>query len=327
VKGGLLQKRIAIAFGLVLVLAAAGYLVYRYVFELDDTKPAPVEPAAPSPPVESPAAESGLIKVSSVEGKVERSHAGSSWTPVHSGDNLKLDESIRTDENGRAILDIGKQATVEMGSSSESSVKEISQEVSRLRLEQGRISTVVHGKGKSVFRVETRGSDAVAETDKGEFSVLSSGKGQVSVASHTGAVRLSARNKSIEVPAGTHSVVRKDLPPAPPKPIPASLFLKVGKPRSLIQRERNTTVSGTASPGAVVSINGVQAQVDQAGKFNATIPLREGNNRVVVVATDVTGRKKKTALPKITVDSQAPKVQSKVRWGAKKKKKKKKKNR
>jgi hypothetical protein len=45
------------------------------------------------------------------------------------------------------------------------------------------------------------------------------------------------------------------------------------------------------------------------------------------VATDVTGRKKKTALPKITVDSQAPKVQSKVRWGAKKKKKKKKKNR
>lgn len=315
-----MRKRIVIAFGIVLVLAAAGYLVYRHVFDLDDTKSAPLKPTAPSPAIEQPVDESGLIRVSAVEGKVERSHAGSSWAPVHSGDSLMLDESIRTDENGRAILDIGKVATVEMGSSSESLVKEISREVSRLRLEQGRISTVVHGKGKSVFRVETRGSDAVAEADRGEFSVLSSGQGQVSVASHTGAVRLSARNKTVEVPAGTHSVVGKDLPPAPPKPIPASLFLKVGKPHSLIQREKSTTVSGTASPGAVVSINGVQARVDQTGKFNATIPLREGKNQVVVVATDVTGRKKKTALPKITVDTRAPKVQSKVRWGAKKKK-------
>jgi len=100
-------------------------------------------------------------------------------------------------------------------------------------------------------------------------------------------------------------------------------FNQLGKPESLVQRERRTTVSGKATPGAVVSINGINAQVDAAGQFNASIPLREGKNRIVVVATDVSGREKKTALPKITVDSKAPSVKSKVRWGSKKKTRKK----
>jgi hypothetical protein len=313
------RARVLIAVGIVLILAGIGYLGYSHLF----TEPAPArQPAGRPDAAGPPVAQGQQIRVSRVSGLVEKSQSGSPWTPVKRGDHLRLHESIRTDAEGSAVLKIGEMATVQMDAASESSVKEISEQVSRLRLEHGRVSTVVHGKGKTVFRVETRGSDAIAEAAEGEFSVLSSGTGQVAVAAHTGDVRLSARNQSVEVSAGQQSIVRKNSGPSSPEQIPGSLFLKVGKPRSLIQRERSTTVRGRATPGAVISINGVRTGVDKSGSFEATVPLREGKNRIRVVASDASGREEKSRLPAITVDSRAPRVQSRVHWGSDPEKKK-----
>jgi ferric-dicitrate binding protein FerR (iron transport regulator) len=71
--------------------------------------------------------------------------------------------------------------------------------------------------------VEAKGSDAVAETEKGEFSMLADGQGQVSVAARKGRVRLSAKNKTVDIEAGMLSTVQAETAPATPEPFSRSL--------------------------------------------------------------------------------------------------------
>ncbi|MBN2494110.1 MAG: FecR domain-containing protein [Deltaproteobacteria bacterium] len=305
-----MRRRVSIAAVLSVLLILLSYLVYWLWFERE----LPVPPGAGQ--VEAPKEDAeNRIRVLSVGGKVERRKGQTPWTAVRQGDELQLDEAIRTGQDARAVLNIGKTAEVEIDARSEFSVKEISRTVSRVKLEQGRISAEVRGRAGSRLKVEARGTDAVAEADRGSFSVLASGKGHLSVATRTGTVRLSAKSKTVEVRAGTQSLVQPDLPPAEPEPIPPSLFLKVGKPRSLIQREKKTLVRGATSPGAVVSINGVRVGVDQSGKFAKMVALKEGKNEILVEAQDVLGRDEKASLPEITVDSKAPDARSKTDWG------------
>lgn len=50
-----------------------------------------------------------------------------------------------------------------------------------------------------------------------------------------------------------------------------------------------TTVSGTTSPDAVVSVNGYLVEVDLDGNFSTVISLEEGPNSIEVVASDYEG--------------------------------------
>ena len=223
-------KRLAVACAIVLALVLAGYGLYRLFLAEEPTAP----PAHPDAGVE----QARRVKVVSVAGRVEKRRGDAPWTPVKTGDEMRQDEAIRTSDDGKARLDIGEIATVEVSARSEFSVRELSETASRVRLEQGRLAADVHGRGESTFKVEARGSDAVAETRQGEFSVLTTGKGQVSVATKKGRVRLSAKNKTVEVTAGKQSVVLPEQPPGLPENIPSSLFLKVANPRTRIQREK-----------------------------------------------------------------------------------------
>lgn len=309
-------RRIAIAFGIVLLLVVVvGELVSRFLLNVDET---PVVESSGIMAADDETTELKRISVVSVEGTVERRKGKGSWVAVETGDSLQQEEAIRTDEKGRAVLDVGEIATVEITPRSQFSVQEVSRTVARVRLDEGRISAVVHGKGGSKLKVAAKGSDAVAEADGGEFSVLTSGDGQVAVATRKGDVRLSAKSKSVWVTAGTQSVVQPDLPPAAPEPIPASLFLKVVKPKARLQRNKGTTIEGTTTPGAFISINGVRVQSDHAGQFSTTVALREGKNPVVVEAEDAAGNRKQVELPEITVKSRIGEVRSKAgRWGGK----------
>lgn len=304
-------KRLAVACAIAVGLVLAGYAVFLLFFQQE-------EPPAIKPPSEPPDVvkqTSSLVKVVSVEGRVERRRGDSPWSPVKTGEEMQPDEAIRTSTDGKALLDIGDVATVEVAARSEFTVQEISKSASRVRLDEGRLSAVVHGKLGSTLKVEARGSDAVAETDKGEFSMLTTGKGQVAVAAKKGRVRLSAKNKTVEVTEGTQSVVLPESAPKAPEPIPPSLFLKVVKPRSRVQREKETVVRGTATPGAVVSINGVYVEADGEGRFETAVALKEGKNEIVVEAEDAAGKRRKSALPAITVDTRPPKVRTDVEWG------------
>ena len=76
-------------------------------------------------------------------------------------------------------------------------------------------------------------------------------------------------------------------PPENPSPLPASLFLKVGRPPQGLQRENTTVVSGSTAPGAIVSAAGRTSHADALGRFTITVPLREGRNVLTVEVASV----------------------------------------
>ena len=310
-------KWLAAAFLVVAAIVALGSFGARLLFR-DETKTTTPSPLGPTGGSEEIATRG--ISVVSVAGAAERRFGNAEWTALTAGDGLQLDEAIRTGQDGHAVLDVGNVATVDVAARSEVAVREISRTVARVRVAEGRIGAVVRGKQGVKLKVEVSGSEAVAETEEGAFDLLSDGKGKVAVATRSGRVRLSAKNKTVEVASGNESVVNGDLPPSAPTPVPASLFLKVGAPPSRMQREKSTTIKGQTAPGVVVSVNGVRTATDEKGAFAATVDLAEGENPVVVEAEDASGRTKRVDLPSVTVKSAVAHVKSTARWGEKAKK-------
>ncbi|MHB8876350.1 MAG: hypothetical protein ACYC8T_21870 [Myxococcaceae bacterium] len=272
--------------------------------------PACVSPGVTSP---DPAARQRIV-VAEVNGAVERRRRGAAWSQVRAGDELAEDEEVRTVGGTRVVLELGSAARVELSPGSGFSVKEISRSIARVKLSEGRLAAVLNGDSGALLRVEVEGSDAVAEAKDGDFSVLSQGDGRLSVAANTGRVRLSARDQTVEVFGGQQALVNPNEAPQAPAEIPSSLYLRVGTPASLLQRERQLAVTGRASPGAVVSVNGVNAQSDGAGEFTAVVPLREGTNSLVVHARDVSGRQQAVTLPPVIVKPPLAPASTTVRW-------------
>jgi hypothetical protein len=232
---------------------------------------------------------------------------------VRAGDELSLSDTLRTTTGATAVLALGEHSLVEISPESQIQVAEISRNTSRVQLDDGRIHATVTT-DDARLRVTFRGSDAVAESGTGEFSALTDGDGRLAVASRKGEVTLTARDRTVTVAAGQQSVVSPDLPPAAPVEIEPSLFLKVGRPSSLVQREKETVVEGTASPGAIVDVNGVRAIVGSDGRFATRVPLHEGRNGLVVKAMTASGERQTETLPAITVDSKPLDVSGKVEW-------------
>jgi Glucodextranase, domain B/FecR protein len=316
------KRSFALAAVLVLALLGAGFLLSRGLFDGEGAPAAatpvpPPAPAVPEPPAVTPppvadAAPSSPARVASASGSVERRPAGGDWVPAQEGDRLAPSDGFRTGAESAAVLEIGAGTRVEVTEETGFTVSHLTDTVSGLRLEGGRIAARVEKGTGSELRVEVADGDAVAETDEGEFTALSSGHGDLSVAATEGKVRLSARGKSVEVAAGQQSSAAADEAPSEPRAIPSSLFLKVNRPGDRL-RKREVRLAGATSPGAVVTVNGVPVRVDPSGRFEAEVALREGRNRVLFRAVDPVGREQKQRVP-LRVDSKGPGVKSEVRW-------------
>lgn len=65
------------------------------------------------------------------------------------------------------------------------------------------------------------------------------------------------------------------------------LTLKVTEPQDeSVVYTSGVTVKGTTSADALVTVNGIVADVDADGKFSVTVPLEEGPNLIEVFASD-----------------------------------------
>ncbi|HZI14255.1 MAG TPA: FecR domain-containing protein [Myxococcus sp.] len=276
--------------------------------------PAPVAPAsAPeAPPVPEPTLDA--LRVLSVEGKVQRRGGDLRWAQVYVGQELRADEAIRTAPSSRAVLGLGEGGRVEVAPRSEFSVREISRTVARVRLEQGRMAAALPG-GEVPLRVETSGSEALAESSEGSFVVVSNGHGQLAVAATQGSVRLSVGAASVVVHEGQQSEAATGGAPSAPHAIPNSLFLKVVRPGASVRREREARVRGETAPGALVSINGQRVASGLDGHFQVQVPLKDGRNTLVVEAEDAFGKTKRVALPPIQVKTKVRGVRAQVKWG------------
>ncbi len=105
---------------------------------------------------------------------------------------------------------------------------------------------------------------------------------------------------------GFYSVAAPGKKPVEPAAIPPSLLLKVRWPAAAATAKRRQLVSGTASPGARVSVGERAVWADRKGRFETVVDLREGKNRIEVHAVDLAGREARAASPDIELDTHAP---------------------
>lgn len=275
--------------------------------------PPPAAPAvAPSARAEAVAP---VVKVTAVQGKVMCQTTSGVRTEVKAGDTLPPEALLVAASGATAQLDVAGIADVEVADGTEVSIGELSATLSKVSLRDGRLAAVVHGAARRL-EVDVPGASASATTNDGAFSMLASGS-HLSVATTAGQVTLAARGRAVRIGAGQLSLVdgeRGDRGPSDPQPLPASLFLKLGASRAITQREKKTTVRGTTTPGAVVSVNGVRLMANEAGEFALIVPLREGTNLLVVESRDALGRSERVTAGRVTVDSRAPESQTRVEW-------------
>lgn len=260
--------------------------------------------------------EQSTAELLDLRGQVRRRMTNGRWQILDKNAVLGLDDRIRTGRNSSAMIRLGNAVQVRLTARTEVTIRELTQRTSRVRIEEGHIIAAVNPSGKTVLRVEAKGSEAVAEAKGGSFSMISDGHGQIAVATSAGSVSLTSAGKAVEIQAGEIAQVKGAQAPSAPQAIPSSLFLKIQAPERRLQREKTTEIKGRATPGSMVRVGRKIAVTDAKGQFRLRVPLREGKNAIEVSVSDHDGKEKVRRLPSITVDTREPKIEdTQVKWG------------
>jgi hypothetical protein len=319
------KKSVVVVIALLAALLLGAAWLYGRLFDEKDPNVVARTDAGPSAAHVGPSAQAAdggptpvsasATTVTAVRGKVEKRGADGAWVALKVGDPLRADEAIRTGRNAEANLAVGNGVTVRLSPRSQFAVREIAEGLSRVRLGQGHVTASVDPTGRRVLRVETPGSDAVAESSGGEFGIVTDGQGQLTVAATTGSVKLKAKGETVAVEAGQTATANAGEVPSAPREIPKSLFVKLADVNRTRTNQPYTDVQGSTDPASVVKIGDQVAQVDDKGKFKVRVPLVDGPNRVSVEVLDAAGRRKDLDLPEIEVDRKKPELETKMQWG------------
>lgn len=313
-----MRRNVVIAVVALLLVFAGGYVAFTILFvDADDNEeqpavvvappPADAAPPPPSPPPDATVDSGNIIRATAVEGTVERRVDNDRWSPIAVGDTMHITDEIRSGNDAAATFIVGEDTSVEVSQNTKFGFVEISDAVSKIRLNDGRIAASSDGRK---VRVEVKNSDAVAETEDGSFAVLTEGEGNVTVAANRGEVDLSAQGETIKLAEGTQSIVGPNAAPARPTEIPSSLFLKVRKPKA-DARLTSTLIEGTSTPGSVINIKGKRTIVSADGTFKKRVPLSVGSKNIRVTVEDAKGRRETTFVRVITPNAN---TKGKVEW-------------
>lgn len=313
------EKKEKLAFGLILAaLLAVGGAAYWLLL---GGSPAPAPAPPPPPPVEvaKPAAVDKLL-VSKVVGpvRIHRAGADAGWQEVKEGDALQPDDQIETAEGGALQLQQagGARLSVDVGDNTSLRVKDLTENLTAVRLESGLVNASVKDDPARAFEIDS-GEDAVATTRGGDMAVTSNGEGTVAVGVTRGSAELQAGGKVVAIKAGQQSISLKGGAPSAPSPIPNSLLLKVAWPKELLLNRRKITVSGKTVPGAILAIAGQPVRVGADGRFTHVIYLREGQQTLGARGRDVGGHVIDLKGPAVLVDTHGAKADFDTRnlWG------------
>lgn len=310
-----MRVRLAIAALLTVSLVGAGAVLSARLLDSSD---APTDRGVlatlKSAPEPAAAAQSDRVGVLELKGTVEYRHAGGKWRTLEPGTPLDIRGEVRTGSGSMARLRLGSAVTVELADSTAINIAQLSETLSRIRLQDGRVVSEVDAERGVRLRVQVQGTDAEAETGSGRFAVMRRGNTPAVFASERGNLEVAAAGKTVDVRPGEQTVVSPGRAPSQPTRIPPSLLLKLGTPPPSRMRERKVLIAGMTAPGAAVRAGGSVATADSEGRFSNAVSLVDGPNEIVVEVEDVLGRRTRGALPRIVVDSSAPRVRGKVVW-------------
>jgi hypothetical protein len=304
------QRQVRFILGLVLILAA---LPLGYFLFLRQPPPPPPPPEPKLPPVTEKAPEAPVVmQIKDLSGSVEVRRADGTWEELKPKMTLHASDSLRTKDGSSAVITSDK-VTVEMESGTELALQDLSDPLSRILLGSGMATVSVRPGAKHTIEVKAGGSDAVARTSAGAFTMSNDGKGTVAVGTREGEVAFEGNGKVVIVREGQQSVVRPGSGgPSDPVKIPSSLLRKVQWPDKR-QNKREVVVQGEAEPGTRIVIDGQTFSPGQDGTFKRTISLKEGNNEVKVTAVSVGGGKDE-AQTQVHVDTKPPSMRVKPPW-------------
>ncbi|QRK05562.1 hypothetical protein JQX13_36200 [Archangium violaceum] len=289
--------------GLVAILAALplGYFLFLHQPPAPPPPPPPrvVEAPGPTlPPVKRPES----LTLEEIRGTVQVRRGGE-WRAASVGEALRPSDAVRTLDGAYAVLIGGEAVEVRMDAGTEVSVEDLTDSLSRLLLGNGMTTVRVKPEAGQAIEVMAAGSDAVARTEGGTFTLSNNGAGTVALATLAGEASFSGARKVVIVRAGQQSIVRPGRGPSDPTPIPTSLLLKVNWPA---RPRRQVVVSGQSDPGARVEVAGRVVPTDDQGHFSEVVSLKEGTNAVRVHASSVGGLRQEEKR-ELTVDTTPPK--------------------
>ncbi|MBI4508392.1 MAG: FecR domain-containing protein [Deltaproteobacteria bacterium] len=288
------MKRALVLVGACFVVLGLAWLSYRKFLMPAPAVPAPapaaVVSAAKVPTVPTPAPVKEPLPISfemtEVAGQVEIKRTDT-WTAATKGDRLGTDQSIRTGPDGRAILRAETGDELALRERVELEVDKLEKTVTELTLTRGKVRAAA-APGTERLQISSQGAQAVG-AGGGRFTVYTDQKGAVTVASETGAVKVLAQGNTVTVPERTQAHVPLGGKPSDPVPIPDDVFLRVAWPTDEVVSVK-ANLRGKATPGTQVLVNGQLALVKDDGTFEAQIVLREGDNRVAVLAEGIDGK-------------------------------------
>lgn len=310
------MNRWVMALLLVMLIMGFGLVVQNIWFERAPTVAAPTveePPATVTPAATETAAKSLRARVLALDGVAEVYDARSGLWRNISNDETMADDAVLRTQRGRVTLQIGDSIEVEVSPFSQFRLNELTNRLSKVRLEQGLVTANVTPSEESELVMQVLGSEVEAHATDGEFAVLRGNQGHATVAGKRGTVTVQSAGSSVVVKPGQQSVIAPGQAPMPPTTIPGELLIKLTQGQNKKLRFRATRVEGLTSPGAVVTVNGVETSA-ASGHFSVNVPLNEGTNSITVVSRDALGREKKHVVNGVEVDTSPPPTKGRVQW-------------
>ncbi len=271
---------------------------------------------APGPPPAAPHAEPRVDEaiVVAVVGDVVRLSPSGGTSSLAVGQRLRADDSVRTGHGGRTDLQLGARNRLTVAERTQLTIREVTDKLHRFKLTRGRIAVDYQADGARLLRIESADGSAVAETQGARFAVLSTGTA-VAIATQTGAVNLTAQEKTVEVRAGSQSIALAGRSPSAAEAIPARLLLKLASAPAAQEREGLCAeVEGTAPPGAEVLVDGAPAAVADDGRFRVRVPAAPEKTTALLAIRDASGRETTRTVPCGTGGSVARIKDFAIRW-------------
>jgi hypothetical protein len=272
-------------------LLAATRLSHR-LFEQPVRGTPAVAAAAMAGAADARASAASIFQVVSADGQVDAYRDGR-WIAIHQGDLLTRDDLVRTVPGAHAVLRLSAGGVIELREKVEIRLDRLSAAGASVDLRHGKVVARVEDASETL--AITARETTTSTEGQADVVVQADEHGQVSVATLKGKARFASAGKTVELPAGMETrSARAGAPPEDPERIPEEVFLQVVWPES--DRHAETArIEGRARPASLVTINGAEAPVGEDGRFAATVPLREGGNRVAVEAEDLAGRRREAA--------------------------------
>lgn len=213
------------------------------------------------------------------------------------GQRLLPEESVRTARGAHVDLVVSGRSRITVTEGTQLTVRELTEKVHRFKLSRGRIAVDYEADGERILRIESQDGGAVAEAQAARFGMLSTGAA-VAIAAETGAVRLSAHERTVTVTGGAQAVAPHGQPPSSAEPIAKKLLLRIAEaPPAPMEAGVCADVHGTAPPGVEVRVDGALVAVAADGAFRARVAASPERTSVRVAMRDAAGREIRRSLP------------------------------